>query len=65
MKDTLKHDPRAVERTLARVKSCARSVADVRSERKCFVRAWQGDELAVLCELAHFRSGEASAFSQN
>jgi len=43
----LKTDRRAVERILSRVKSCARPVNDVRSERTPFIHKWYRDESAV------------------
>jgi hypothetical protein len=61
----LKTDRRAVERILARVKSCARSSDEVRSERMRFFRAWHGDKAALLRELARFRSWDMPALSEN
>ena len=42
-----KTDQRAAERTLARIKSCARSATDVSIERQQFFHKWHRDELAV------------------
>jgi hypothetical protein len=59
----LKHDRRAVERTLARIKSFARSAADVGTARKRFVQRWHGDEVNELLERAKSRTDDGSTLS--